>query len=60
MLSSLSVSVHGRRKKRKQKSTHLVHALDFGNVADAVGSFSVFAGLDLCLKGHIITKQAVR
>lgn len=30
-----------------------MNTLDFGNVGDAVGSFSVFAGFDLCLKGHM-------
>lgn len=34
-----------------------MNALDFGNVGDAVGSFSVFVWFDLCLKGHIITKD---
>lgn len=59
MLSNLSVSLHGRiHFFRKKESTHLVNALDFGNVGDGVGSFFVFPGFDLCLKGHIITNGA--
>lgn len=41
----------------EKKTTHLVNALDFGKVGDAVRSFSVFVGFDLCLKGDVITKM---